>query len=122
MLYQYAADDPITEQSLAAFRRALERLGWSEDRNVVINYRFAGGISDQYQPLARELIALQPDVIVATGTPSSFVDRILRGAKPADLPVQLPTKYETVLNLKTAKLLGIEVSPSVLVRADEVIE
>ena len=53
---------------------------------------------------------------------ASYVDDILRGAKPTELPVQAPTNYKTVVNLKTAKALGLDVPPSLLVRADEVIE
>jgi putative tryptophan/tyrosine transport system substrate-binding protein len=291
-----AEDDPETKTRLAAFRQALEKLGWSEGRNVRIDTRFLSRNLGQFQALAKELVALQPDIIIAQGTsvtaalqresnkipivfvtvsdpigsgfvaslprpggnitgvlqyeagivgkwvamlkeiaprlaraalvanpkvtaydyflraaeaaapslgieivpsplesagdiervidsvarvPNSglllppdsttithrdlivalaarhrlpavyslrvfvtagglmsygtdqveifrlaatYADRILRGAKPAELPVQVPTKYETIVNLKTAKALGLDVPPSLIVRADQVIE
>jgi putative ABC transport system substrate-binding protein len=68
------------------------------------------------------LLSYGVDVVDSYRRGATYVDRILRGAKPAELPVQLPTKFEMVVNLKTAKALGLEVPLSILVRADEVIE
>jgi putative ABC transport system substrate-binding protein len=68
------------------------------------------------------LLSYGPDLVDNLRRAASYVDRILRGEKPDDLPVQLPIKFEMVLNLKTAKALGLEVPLSILVRANEVIE
>jgi putative ABC transport system substrate-binding protein len=68
------------------------------------------------------LMSYSVDIVEQIRRAASYVDRILRGANPADLPVQAPTQYQTTLNLKTAKALGLDVPPTLLVRADEVIE
>ena len=68
------------------------------------------------------LLSYGPDLVETYRRAASYVDRILRGEKPGDLPVQFPTKFEMVVNLKTAQALGLAVPPSILLRADEQVE
>jgi len=133
------ADDLDMHARIEAFEDGLKQLGWTNGQNVRIDIRASLGDGDRLRRYAEELVALAPDdrriypasgglisygadVIDLSRRAAGYVDRILKGEKPAELPVQAPSKYELVVNLKTAKALGLTIPPAVLTRADEVIE
>jgi putative tryptophan/tyrosine transport system substrate-binding protein len=95
-------------------------------RNLIValaaQYRLPAVYFNRYFVTAGGLISYGPDYVDQFRRAASYVDRILKGEKPGDLPVQAPTKYQLAINLKTAKELGLTVPPSLLARADEVIE
>ena len=90
--------------------------------SLALQHRLPAIYPFRYEVLSGGLASYGPNTVNIFGRAATYVDRILKGAKPSDLPVQAPNKYELVINLKVAKTLGLEVPPALLATADEVIE
>ena len=105
------------ETVLLAFFRDAQQLA-----HVAVKHQLATLCEWREMAQAGCLMSYGPSLVGLQRRAAAYVDRIIRGAKPADLPVERPTTFELVINLRTAKALGLTIPPSLLLRADEVIE